>query len=122
MLLLARQSWVKTLAHLAQPVMLLMMTSPTSALPSLGAARPAMEIKAVLLSTCSADKQCLLLQLVNSQAISLVHWQHLLPPLLPHLTCSGVLPLPLLRHLRLLELLFQASHLLKSKVRPPWTC
>jgi hypothetical protein len=47
-LLLARQSWVKTLAPLAQPAMLLMMTLPTSALPSLEAARPAMEIKAVL--------------------------------------------------------------------------
>merc|ERR1719275_471087 len=93
-LLLARQSWVKTLAHLAQPAMPRMMILLTSALPSLAAARPAMEIKAMLLSTCSVGQQYLLLQLANSQAISLVHWRHLLPTLLPH--CSaGVLLLRL---------------------------
>ena len=93
-LLLARQSWVKTLAPLAQPAMLLMMTLPTSALPSLGEASLVM----LMLLTCSVGHQCLLLLLVNSQVISLVHWQHLLPPLLPQLTSLEDLLLHLLLH------------------------
>ena len=129
MLLLALQSWVKTLVPLAQPAMPLMMTLLTLALPSLGEDRPAMEIRAVLLLTCSVGHQLLLLPQVNSQPTYLAQfllWQHLPPPLLPRLTSLEVLLLRLLLHklghLQPLELLFQARQLLKPKVHPPWTC
>ena len=122
-LLLGRQSWVPISAQ-AQPAILPMMTLPTLALPSLGMppGRQAMEIRAAPPSTSSAVGD----QMLNNRpAISLAHLQrHPLPPLPPHLTFSEVFLLPLLLHkfqLRLLELLFQASHLLRVKVHPPWT-
>ena len=125
-LLLGRQSWVPISAQ-AQPAILPMMTLPTLALPSLGMPPPgrqAMEIRAP--STSSAVGDQMLPPLSNRPAISLAHLQrHLLPPLPPHLTFSEVFLLPLLLlhkfQLRLLELLFQASHLLRVKVHPPWT-
>ena len=123
-LLLGRQSWVPISAQ-AQPAILPMMTLPTLALPSLGMprGRRAMEIRAAPPSTSSAVGDQMLPPLSNRPAISLAHLQrHLLPPLPPHLTFSEVFLLPLLLHkFRLLELLFQASHLLRVKVHPPWT-
>ena len=121
-LLLGRQSWVPISAQ-AQPAILPMMTLPTLALPSLGMppGRRAMEIRAASTSSAAGDQ----MPLSNRPAISLAHLQrHLLPPLPHHLTFSEVFLLPLLLHkfqLRLLELLFQASHLLRVKVHPPWT-
>ena len=121
-LLLGRQSWVPISAQ-AQPAILPMMTLPTLALPSLGMppGRQAMEIRAASTSSAVGDQ----MPLSNRPAISLAHLQrHLLPPLPPRLTFSEVFLLPLLLHkfqLRLLELLFQASHLLRVKVHPPWT-